>query len=106
MTVDLSRYSDTFRRLSQEAVACAPEEWDQGRLTIACNGHGLQCRMESDSSSTQPVLTQQLAELSAEIYLLMEMNGQRWSQCIIAFTKTPDDSWDFEVKFVYPKSEK
>lgn len=103
MTVDLSRYSDTFRRLSQEAVACAPEEWDQGRLIIAFDGRALHYRMECDSDATPAVLTQQLAELCAEIYLLMEMNGQRWLQCIIAFAKTLDDSWGFEVKFVYPK---
>jgi hypothetical protein len=99
MTVDLSRYQDTFEGVAHEAVACAPEAWDKVRLTIALHEGSLHCQLESDSNETRAAATQALAELCAKLYLLMEMDGQQWSQCVIGFTKTPDDSWNFDVKF-------
>jgi hypothetical protein len=104
MTVNLSRYDDTLRHLSHEAIACAPKTWTQGRLTMALDAAGLHYQLESDSDQTPAVLTQQLARLCGELYVLMEMDGQGWSQCSIEFTKTPDDSWSFDVRFTYPKN--
>jgi hypothetical protein len=46
-------------------------------------------------------MSQQLGRLCAELYFLMEADGQRWSQCVIRFTKLPEGSWDFQVKFGY-----
>lgn len=102
MTIDISRYDDINRRLGQEAIACVPETWTQGRLTITCDGSALHYWLENDSNQTRAVATQQLGELCGELYLLMEMAGQRWSQCVVEFTKTPDDSWSFNVRFTYP----
>jgi hypothetical protein len=104
MTVDISKYQDTFQRLAHGAVACVPEAWDEGRLTIALHGDSLRYQLESDSNETSALVTEQLGELCAELYLSMEMDGQPWSQCVISFTRTPDDSWNFEVKFTYPES--
>jgi hypothetical protein len=101
VTFDIAKYNDTFRRLGQEAVACAPAEWNRGRLTIASDGQSLQCRLEGDSIQTRVALTQQLGRLCGELYILMEMDGQRWSKCVIGFTKTPKGSWNFDVKFSY-----
>ena len=104
ITMDLSRHGDTVRRLSHEALACVPETWNQGRLVMEYDEKGLHYRLENDSDPTPAVATQQLAMLCGELYVLMEMEGQRWSKCVIDFTKTPDESWKFEVKFKYPDS--
>jgi hypothetical protein len=104
IAVDFSKYNDTLRRLSHEAIACAPEVWNQGRLIIDFDGSALHYRMESDSNQTPAALTQQLARFCGELFILMEMDGQQWSQCVISFSKTPEDSWDFNVKFSYPES--
>lgn len=97
MTVDMSRYQETFRRLTHETVACAPRGWNEGRLRLAFDGGSLHYVFESDSNQAQAVVTEELADLCAELYLLMQMDGRGWSQCVIGFTKTPADSWDFDV---------
>lgn len=102
MTIDISRYDDINRRLGQEAIACVPETWTQGRLTIAYDGSALHYRLESDMNQTPAAATEQLGKLCGELYILMEMDGQRWSQCVIEFTKAQDDSWGFNVRFTYP----
>jgi hypothetical protein len=73
-------------------------------LTIALEGGGLRYLLESDSNQTGAVATRQLGELCSKLYVLMEMDGQQWSQCVIGFTKTPDGSWEFDVNFAYPES--
>ena len=93
-----------MRRLSQEAIACVPETWTQGRLRMTLDGSGLRYWLESDSNKTPAELTQQLGRLCGELYVLMEIDGQAWSQCVIEFKKTPDDSWGFEVRFTYAES--
>ena len=104
MTANLSRYDDTLRHLSKEAIACVPEAWRQGRLTMDLDAAGLHYRLESDLNQTRAELTQQLGRLCGELYVLMEIDGQAWSQCVIEFKKTPDDSWGFEVRFTYAES--
>jgi hypothetical protein len=107
MTVDLSKYNDILRRLSNEALACVPEVWDQGRLTISITEEGsLHYVLEGDSDETPATHTQQLGKLCGELYIRMEMGGQQWSRCIISFAKTLEDSWGFEVKFAYPEPSK
>jgi hypothetical protein len=107
MTIDISKYDDTFRRLSNETLACVPEAWDQGRLTLSITEEGsLHYVLESDLSQTPATHTQQLGKLCGELYIRMEMDGQQWSRCVMSFTRTPDDSWDFEVKFAYPEPSK
>lgn len=65
---------------------------------------GLHYRLETDSNPTRAEATQQLGLLCGELYIRMEMEGQCWSKCVMSFTKTPDGSWSFEVKFEYPDS--
>ena len=104
MTVDISRYDETFRRLGQEAIACVPEEWTQGRLTMSCDGDSLQYRLKSDTNETLAEATQRLAELCGELYVLMEKDGQRWVSCVIEFTRPPGGTWGFDVRFTYPRN--
>ena len=104
MTVDLSKYDDIIRRLSHEAIACVPEAWDQGHLTISITEQGLHYLLQSDSNQTPATHRQQLGKLCGELYIRMEMDGRQWSQCVINFTRTPDDSWDLRVNFTYPQA--
>jgi hypothetical protein len=101
MTIDTSSYNDTFRRLASEAVACVPDFWNQGRLTITMREGSLHYLLENDAKQTGAAATQQLGRLCGELYLLMQMDGQEWSQCIIAFARTATDGWNFDVKFKY-----
>ena len=68
---------------------------------MSLDAAGLHYRLESDSNQTAAVLTQQLGRLCGELCVLMEMDGQGWSQCVVEFTKAPDDSWGFVVRFTY-----
>lgn len=104
MIIDISRHEDAMRRLCHEAIACVPEAWNEGRLTIAIDEAGLHYRLESDTNQTPATATQQLGTLCGELYVLMEMEGQQWSRCVISFTRRPDDSWNFNVNFTYPDS--
>ena len=102
MTVDIGKYDEVLQRLFQEAVACAPPKWNQGRLTIRFDGSALHYHLEGDPDQPPAVATPQLARLCGELYVRMETDGQQWSGCLIGFTKTPDESWNFEVRFTYP----
>ena len=102
--IDASEHQGAFRRLAFEAIGCAPVVWKQGRLTITLDGKSLYYDLESDTSRIPALTTPELGELCVELYQLMERHGQSWSQCVIDFAKTPNDSWDFEVKFGYPES--
>ena len=104
MTLDISRYDGIFRRLAHEAVACVPETWDQGRLMISFDGAALRYELLNDSNLNVAVATQQLGRLCGELYLMTEMDGQRWSHCALSFTRTPEDSWDFRVNFTQPEA--
>jgi len=103
MTLDISRYDGIFRRLAHEAVACVPATWNHGRLIISCDGEALRYELENDLNLNGAVATQQLGKLCGELYITMEMDGQRWSQCAINFTRTPVDSWDIKVHFTWPE---
>jgi hypothetical protein len=35
VTVDISKYDDILQRMGSEAIACIPEAWNTGQLTIA-----------------------------------------------------------------------
>ena len=100
-SIDASKHQGAFKRLAFEAIGCAPVVWKQGRLTVTLDGTTLYYDLESDTSSIPALTTPELGELCVELFHLMEMDDQRWSQCVIDFVKTPDESWDFEVKLGY-----
>ena len=102
--MDFSRYDSIFRRLAHEAVACVPETWNQGRLRISFDGATLRYELENDLNLNGAMTTPQLGKLCGELYLTMEMDRQRWSQCAINFTRTLNNLWDFKVNFTQPES--
>ena len=104
MTDRLDRYSEHLQALIGEAVACSPETWSEGRLTIECDGSYMNYALKNEASNDKAQISGPLRQLCEDIYVVMRQSGDWWTAASIHFFRK-DEGWSFNVDFTYPKSE-
>lgn len=100
MTNKLDQYNDVLTRLLQEAIACTPQEWTKGTLTIDCDGVKINYKLKNDEQPGLASISESLRDLIDEMYVRMANQGDKWVQATLSFFQE-DSSWKFNVNFEY-----
>ncbi|MDR3406533.1 MAG: hypothetical protein P4L99_28875 [Chthoniobacter sp.] len=105
MSIDFSKYNDIISRLATEAISCSPPTWNQGTLTIDCDGSAIHYQLKSDADENKAQISPALRKLCEELYVAMRNNGNVWTQAVVSYGRK-EESWGFQINFTYPPSQK
>jgi hypothetical protein len=100
MTNKLDQYSDVLLRLLREAIACTPQEWTKGTLTIDCDGVKINYKLMNGEQPGLASISESLRNLIDELYVRMANQGDKWAQATLSFFQESDE-WKFDVNFEY-----
>ena len=100
MTNKLDQYSDVLLRLLREAIACTPQEWTKGTLTIDCDGVKINYKLVNGEQPGLASISESLRDLIDELYVRMANQGDKWAQATLSFFQESDE-WKFDVNFDY-----
>lgn len=100
MTNKLDQYTDVLTRLLQEAIACTPQEWTKGTLTIDCDGVKINYKLKNDEQPGLASISERLRDHIDELYVRMADQGDKWVQATMSFFQE-NDAWKFNVNFDY-----
>lgn len=96
----LQRYGDVINRLVTEMVACSPESWPGGRLSIQFDGARLTYQLRNPGHPERAELSPELVALIDELAVRMIRDGSVWSEARIDFTRS-GDRVSFDAAFDY-----
>lgn len=94
------KYNEVLNALVAESIACSPEDWRSGTLTIDCDGSAINYRLKNNSSPHKAQISDKLRSLCEELYVTMRQNGDIWVESVVHFFKETD-TWRFKVDFEY-----
>ena len=100
MTNRFNQYNDVVLRILRETIACTPQEWTKGALTIDCDGVRINYKLKNDEQPNPASISQSLRTLIEELYVTMANQGDQWTQATLSFFQEGDD-WKYNVKFDY-----
>jgi hypothetical protein len=104
MTEKLGRYTEALQALVGEAVACSPDSWSEGTLTIECDGSYMTYALKNEGSEEKAQISAALRKLCENLYVVMRQAGDWWTAASIRFFRK-GEGWSFETGFTYPRSE-
>ena len=102
VTDKFDSYTEIMNVLVAEAISCSPESWNNGTLTVECDGSYMNYKLRNDGSSEKAQISGELRSLCEEFYVVMRQAGDVWLEAIIHFFRK-DDSWSFKAEFKYPE---
>ena len=85
-------------------VACTPQEWTKGTLTIDCDGTRVDYKLKNQDQPGMAAISEKLRDLIDELYVRMSHQGDTWTQAIISFTQEGGNC-KFNTSFQYAQSE-
>lgn len=100
----LEEYNDVTTRIVSETVACAPEEWTHGTLTIDCDGTRIDYKLKNAEQPGMAVISDKLRSFCEELYVRMARHGDSWTQATIRF-EVENGEAKFKNTFQYASSE-
>ena len=105
ITDKFDEYSDVMTRLVSETIACAPQEWTHGTLTMQSDGLRLDYKLKNESQPGTAVISEKLRDLIDELYVRMSRHGDTWSEAAVRFQQGGDDC-KFNTSFKYSQRTK
>jgi hypothetical protein len=100
----LDEYSDVISRLVTETVACTPQEWTKGTLTIDTDGTRINYKLKNETQPGTASISEKLRTLIDELYIRMSHQGDSWTQAIITFNQEGERvKFDTSFKYATPK---
>ena len=96
----LQRYGDVLNQLVSEMVACSPEGWTSGRLSIQFDGARLTYQLRNPGHPERAELSPELIALIDELAVRMIRDGAAWREASIGFTRTGENV-SFDASFDY-----
>ena len=103
MAEKFDAYSEILNALLTGAIGCAPESWDQGTLSIQCDGRQINYQLKNDASEDKAQISDELRRLCEKFYVAMRQGGDVWNEARIHFARK-DDSWSFKSEFQYAEA--
>ena len=97
-------YSGVMNALVSEAIACSPESWSRGSLSIQCDGSYMDYALRNGEAEDKAQISGELRALCEELYVVMRQSGDVWLAATIDFFRE-GDQWSFKAEFKYPKTE-
>jgi len=74
----LDAYSDILQRLVAEIVACSPENWERGELSIQAEGSRLSYTLRNEGHPDRATLSEELRKLIDALFVKMRRDGDAW----------------------------
>ena len=102
MSEKFDQYTNVLNRLVPEAVACTPQEWTKGTLTITSDGTRMNYKLKNEDQPGIATLSEKLRDLIDELYVRMAHHGDAWTDATICF-RQEGDSLKFDTDFQYAK---
>lgn len=103
MTDKFDRYTEQLTSLIQEAIACSPESWNEGWLSIDCDGSYMNYALKNEGAEHKAEISGELRQLCEGLYVVMRQSGDWWVKAVIHFFRK-NGSWSFNVDFTYQDS--
>ena len=94
------QYNEVLNALVAESINCSPESWNDGKLTIDCDGSAINYKLKNGNDENTAQLSGELRQLCEELYVTMRQNGDAWGQSVVSYFRK-DDTWGFSVNFKY-----
>lgn len=98
MTNKFDSYNHILQSLVIEAIQCSPASWNNGRLTITCDGAYLNYALKNSESEDKAQISDDLRKLCEDFYVAMRQAGDTWDAAVVEFFRV-EGSWSFDVKF-------
>lgn len=98
MTDKFDSYTSLLQSLVKEAITCSPASWNNGQLTITCDGAYLNYALKNSQSEEKAQISDSLRQLCEELYVQMRQAGDTWDKAEVKYFRQ-DGSWSFEVNF-------
>jgi len=105
MTDKLDQYTDVITRLLRETIACTPDSWDKGILTIDSDGTHINYKLKNEGHPENAAISEKLRDLIDELYVRMAHNGDVWTAAKISFSHETA-GLKYNIDFQYTHSEK
>ena len=96
----IEEYADILNRLVAETVACTPETWTHGTLTMVSDGVRLEYKLKNDTEPGIASLSDALRALIDEMYVRMAQYGDTWVEAVVTFQVNGDDV-KFDTSYKY-----
>lgn len=93
-------YNGVTNALLRECIACTPESWEEGALTIDCDGRAINYKLKNENAEDKAVISAELRRLCEALYVTMRQHGDTWVQAVLSF-RLEDDSWSCKTHFQY-----
>ena len=93
-------YNQVTTELLKESISCTPESWNEGVLTIDCDGRAINYKLRNEKSEDKALISDDLRRLCEQLYVVMRQHGDIWLQAVIHFYQE-DDNWNFKTNFDY-----
>src|SRR3954471_14488627 len=100
MAIKFAQYNSIIESLVTEAIACSPPSWNEGTLTIDCDGRAINYKLKNESQEEKAQISNTLRSLCEKLYVAMRDNGDQWTQSVIKFARK-GESWGFHIDFKY-----
>ena len=100
MTNKLDQYRDVLLRLLRQAIACTPQEWTKGTLTIDSDGVSINYKLKNGEQPGSASISESLRDLIDELYVRMAVQGDKWAKATLSFFQESNE-WKFNVNFEY-----
>jgi hypothetical protein len=83
-------------------VACTPQEWTKGLLTIQCDGTRITYQLKNAEQAGTASISEKLRDLIDELYVRMAQHGDKWTEATISFLQEGKEL-KYDTSFVYEK---
>lgn len=104
MSDKFDQYTDVLNRLVPEIVACTPQEWTKGNLSISSDGTRIDYTLKNEEQPETAAISEKLRDLIDELYVRMAHHGDTWTEATISFFQEGGDL-KFNTAFKYVKGE-
>lgn len=85
MSDKLEQYADILDRLVAETVACTPQDWTKGTLTIESDGTYVNYKLKNPDEPGAADISEKLRDLIDELCVRMARRGDSWTEAKISF---------------------
>ncbi len=97
-------YASAVDPLVKECIACFPTSWQQGRLTIDCDGIGMNYRLKNATSPDKAQISAALRQLCEDLFFAMRKEPESWIEATLNVTLA-SDSPSYTIDFLYPNKQ-
>ncbi|MBO9880706.1 hypothetical protein [Xanthomonas sp. D-109] len=101
----LDEYNDITTRLVGETIACCPDGWEAGTLSMQSDGVKLTYQLRKPDHPDKASISELLRDLIDELYVRMARHGDIWLEASAVWWREGNDA-KFKISYVYPEPKK